>query len=127
MGIHRLPSLIEHQSLVSLKVFLIKPKMVRYISIFYVTVLAVIFLFPTNGKPIPEDYQANEPAEKQNQNKKYLLVQIPGPTKGKGRNLAGAIAEAGIGIGKAVFCKEADEAKARNLEMLGQFGKALFC
>merc|ERR1712135_43088 len=124
MGIHRLPSLIELQSRFSLKGFLIKPKMLRYISIFYATILAAIFLFPTNGKTIPEDYQAVEPAEEQNQNK-YLLVQIPeptnpGPTKGKGRNLAGAISEAGIGIGKAIFCKEADQAKARNLEMLGQ-------
>merc|ERR1712198_432260 len=127
MGIHRLPSLVELQSRFSLKGFLIKPKMLRYISIFYATVLAAIFLFPTNGKTIPEDYQAVEPAEEQNQNKKYLLVQIPEPTKGKGRNLAGAISEAGIGIGKAIFCKEADQAKARNLEMLGQLGKALFC
>ena len=155
--------------------------MLRYISIFYATVLAAIFLFPTNGKTIPEDYQANEPAEKQNQNKaslidtifgnlidqrfnfvltynifflifsiswKYLLVQINGPTKAKPRQLAASIAQAGIGIGQAIFCKgnrqlaaaqtqapaasqaqapAAAQAQPRNLQMLGTIGKALFC
>ena len=52
--------------------------MLRYISIFYATVLAAIFLFPTNGKTIPEDYQAVEPAEEQNQNKASLIDTIFG-------------------------------------------------
>ena len=106
--------------------------MVRYISIFFATVFAAPFLFPTNGRTIPEDYLALEPDEKQNQ-QKYLLVQISEPTKGKSRQLAGTLAQAGIAIGQAIFCKgqsrqlAAALAQERSLGGLGGLGKALFC
>jgi len=133
--------------------------MVRSISILFVTVLAAIFLFPSNGKTIvgkTKEFPAFEPVKKQNQSK-YLLVQISRPTKGKPRQLAASLAQAGIGIGQAIFCKgarrgpaaaqaqapaaaqaqapaaaqaqapAAAQAQGRHLEMLGTIGKALFC
>ena len=50
--------------------------MVRYISILFATALAAIFLFPTNGKTVPEDYPAVEPYKKQNQQKVSLIDTI---------------------------------------------------
>ena len=64
---------------------------------------------------------------------KYLLVQISEPTKGKSRQLAGTLAQAGIAIGQAIFCKgqsrqlAAALAQERSLGGLGGLGKALFC
>ena len=106
--------------------------MVRYISILFATVLVAIVLFPTNGRTIPEDYLALEPDEKQNQ-QKYLLVQISEPTKGKSRQLAASLAQAGIALGQAIFCKgksrqlAATLAKERTLGDLEGLMKALFC
>lgn len=52
--------------------------MVCNISIFFATILAAIFLFPINGRKIPEDYPAVEPDEKQNQQKVSLFDTIFG-------------------------------------------------
>ena len=106
--------------------------MVRYISILLATFLVAIFLFPTNGRTIPEDYLALESDEKQNQ-QKYLLVQISEPTKGKSRQLAASLAQAGIAIGQALFCKgqarrlAATKLLAQERTLGSDFGKTLFC
>ena len=53
--------------------------MVRFISILFATVLAAIFLFPTNGKTIvgkTKEFPAFEPVKKQNQSKVRLTDTI---------------------------------------------------
>ena len=64
---------------------------------------------------------------------KYLLVQISEPPKGKSRQLAATLAQAGIAIGQAIFCKgqarqlAAVLAQERTLGDLEGLGKTLFC
>ena len=47
--------------------------MIRYISILFASILAAIFLFPSNGRKIPEDHPAVEPDKKQNQQKASVI------------------------------------------------------
>ena len=126
--------------------------MIRNIRILFATVLVAIFLFPADGKTIPEDYPAVEPYKKQNHPKvslidsifgnltdqkfdsvltydiiflisiswKCLLIQISEPTKGKSRQLAGTLAQAGIAIGQAIFCKGQSQAQAGTSTNQGQ-------
>ena len=64
---------------------------------------------------------------------KYLLVEISGPTKGKSRQLAASLAQAGIAIGQALFCKgqarrlAATKLLAQERTLGSDFGKTLFC
>ena len=44
----------------------------------FASILAAIFLFPTNGRKIPEDHPAVEPDKKQNQQKASLIDTIFG-------------------------------------------------
>ena len=44
----------------------------------FASILAAIFLFPTNGRKIPEDHPAVEPDKKQNQQKVSLIDTIFG-------------------------------------------------
>ena len=53
---------------------LIKPKMARFISIFFTTALAAIFSFPTYERTKLKDSTFGEPDEKHNQQKVRLVL-----------------------------------------------------